>query len=144
MTHESIAGRVRCRGERGQALVELTIALPVIILLFLVLVELGSALNSYMTVLATARDGARLGAQPETTDAEIRSLVTVETERLANTIPTSCNGNNAGICITRGTTSSVNSIKVQVCYDHPVIVGIPVLAPGPIKICSQTTMRIAT
>jgi Flp pilus assembly protein TadG len=140
-----VAGQPRTRkGERGQSLVEFAIAAPLIILLFLVLVELGSALNSYLTVLAAARDGARLGAQGDVVDTDIVTLITNETARLSSTVPTACNGSSAGVCITHGTTSSVNSIRVQVCYDHPVMVGIPVLAPGPIRICSQTTMRVAT
>jgi len=49
-------------GERGQALVELALALPILVVLLLGILEFGMLLNAYLTVEHGAREGARLGA----------------------------------------------------------------------------------
>jgi len=49
-------------GERGQALVELALALPILVVLLLGLLEFGVLLSAYLTVEHGAREGARLGA----------------------------------------------------------------------------------
>ncbi len=131
--------------ERGQALVEFCLMAPILIVLLIGLVELGNGLNSYLTVLASARDGARLGAQGAATDTEIRNLIGKETERLPTDIPTACNSSTApGVCITHTTLSSVNTVKVEVCYNHDMIIGLPGLLPDPLLMCSRTAMRVAS
>ena len=62
------------RGERGQALVELAVALPVLILLLLAVMEFGFLFSSYLQVLHGAREGIRAGALGAS-DAEIRQRV---------------------------------------------------------------------
>lgn len=63
---EPVRARVRGHGagagERGQALVELALALPVLLVLLLGILEFGMLLNVYLTVEHGAREGARLGA----------------------------------------------------------------------------------
>src|SRR5690554_4521916 len=57
----------RIRDSRGQAVVELVLVLPLILLMVFAIVEFGFALNSYLTVHSAAAEGARygsLGAQP--------------------------------------------------------------------------------
>lgn len=49
-------------GEKGQALVELALALPVLVVLLLGILEFGMLLSVYLTVEHAAREGARLGA----------------------------------------------------------------------------------
>jgi hypothetical protein len=107
------------------------------------LVEIGHGINSYLTVLSAARDAARLGAQGAADDTAMRNLVLTETDRLPSTIPSSCVSGSAGICITHPTISSVPAVGVEVCYDHPMIIGIPLFLDGTIRICSKTTMRVA-
>jgi len=132
----------RRRHERGQALVEFALTAPILVLLLLGLVELGNGMNSYLTVLASARDGARLGAQGAATDDDIRTLVGKETERLPNTVPSACTPGSAGICVTRTAPLGIETVEVEVCYDHPLIVGLAGLIPDPLPMCSQTTMRV--
>src|SRR4030043_1763810 len=62
-------------GQSGQSLVELSLILPIFLLLFSGLVEIGDALNSYLTVIDASRDAARLGSRGLATDTEIRDLV---------------------------------------------------------------------
>jgi hypothetical protein len=146
------------RRERGQSLVEFALTGPILLFLFLGLVELGHGLNSYLTVLASSRDAARLGSQTgiESTTSlnQLTTLITNETSRLSSApIPTSANcPSGEGVCITSncpvGTgvcSSGITDkwIRVVVCYDHPLIVGIPWLTGNSINICAATRMRIA-
>jgi Flp pilus assembly protein TadG len=48
--------------QKGQGLVELALVLPVILLLFMGIVELGFALNNYLAVIDAARTGSRYAA----------------------------------------------------------------------------------
>jgi hypothetical protein len=49
--------------ERGQNFVELALTLPIILVLFFGMVEIGLALHSYVVVANAAREGARFGAR---------------------------------------------------------------------------------
>lgn len=124
----------KTEGERGQALAEFALVIPVLLILLVGIVEIGYGLNSYLTVVDSARDGARLGAKGSASDTEIRNLILRETERLPD-------GVDAGdISIVRAASSSGTSIDVEVCYDHSLIMGVPVVVPDPLRICSSTKM----
>jgi hypothetical protein len=47
-----------------------------------------------------------------------------------------------GTCSGTGVDTDKNLV-VRVCYDHPLIIGIPYLMPGPIEMCSSTAIRVA-
>jgi Flp pilus assembly protein TadG len=139
----------RCRrGERGQSLVEFSLLAPILIIALLGMAELGNALNSYLTIVNSARDGARLYSKGTATEATVLTMIDRETGRLSNDVPTSseaCNG-GPGVCITESGlgSSAAHKVTVKVCYDHPVIIGVPFLLPGPIRMCSTTVMRVAS
>jgi Flp pilus assembly protein TadG len=127
-------------------MVEFALTAPVILILFLGLIEIGNGLNSYLTVLASARDAARMGAQGGVDDDTLLELLAHETERLPTDVPTAsmnC-GSGAGVCIDRGEDDAdlADSIMVRVCYDHPLIIGIPGLLDDTLEMCSATTIRI--
>jgi Flp pilus assembly protein TadG len=58
----------RRRRERGQALVEFALVVPIFLILVLGIVDFGWALRSWITVTNSAREGARLGAVGATCD----------------------------------------------------------------------------
>jgi Flp pilus assembly protein TadG len=138
----------RRRHERGQAMVELALSAPILIMLLMGLIEFGHGLNAYLTVVNSARDAARLGAQKGAGQtALLENLVDGEMARLDNSdLSLSC-GSGPSICITSGTVSGSNPvdnwIQVRVCYNHDMIVGIPWVMDGPILMCSQTKIRVA-
>lgn len=117
--------------------------------------EVGNGVNSYLTVIAAARDAARLGSQQGNTQTALFNLVDKETARLPSELDTStenCSGTGQGVCILglndagvavpgECTYSGKHCIEVKVCYNHPMILGSPLL-PDPIRICSKTRMRI--
>lgn len=65
---------MKVREERGQALVEFAVVLPVLVLLLLGLMEFGRILHALLTVQNAAREGARLGITGAT-DGEIEARV---------------------------------------------------------------------
>jgi hypothetical protein len=128
-------------------MVEFALTAPVILVLFLGLIEIGNGLNSYLTVLASARDAARMGAQGSVDDDTLMQLLAHETERLPTDVPTAsenCAG-GAGVCIDHfdlSNPSPAAAIRVRVCYDHPFIIGIPGILDDTLAMCSSTTMRV--
>ncbi len=150
------------RSQRGQSLVEFALSAPLLVLMLLGLVEFGHGLNSYLTVVASARDAARLGAQlgvDTTAQTAMLGVVQKETERLENTIPTSSidcsDANTMYVCITScaaplGPGNCVDPanqpadkwVTVEVCYDHPTITGVAWIL-DPLHMCSSTTIRLA-
>ena len=139
------------RSERGQAMIEFALSAPVLLLLLLGLFEFGRGLNSYLTVITAARDSARLGAQIGADDtSRLKSIVDGEMARLSggSSLPLSCSG--PSICIKSCTTTDAPCspttdkwMTVKVCYDHAMVVSVPLVGDGPIHMCSQTKIRIA-
>jgi hypothetical protein len=150
MPNHSSTPRAKRRrtGERGQSLVEFALTAPVLILLLLGMVELGNGLNAYLTIVASARDSARLSSQGDASDTELVTMVEKETERLTdgpvnNQVSGSCDTDAVGVCILKtGTPPADNAlVKVKVCYDHPLIIGVPLVFDDSVKMCSTTVMR---
>lgn len=126
--------KTKDEGEKGQALAEFALIIPVLLILLVGIVEIGYGINSYLTVVDASRDGARLGAKGTASDADIRALVVRETERLKD-------GVAAGdITISWDDTPGDSSIEVTVCYDHSLIMGVPKIVPDPLTMCSTTIM----
>ena len=123
-------------GERAQSLVELALVLPILLVLIVGIADIGSAYNAYLTVIDSGREGARLGSKGLATDTQIRQLVTNDMSRLT----TSFNA-TTGVTISRNTMPGDQSVKVKVCYDHPLILPFPSFLSNPIHMCSTTTMR---
>ena len=56
------------RGEKGQALVEFALLVPIFLILMFAIVDFGMGFHSWITVTNSAREGARLGAVSASTD----------------------------------------------------------------------------
>jgi Flp pilus assembly protein TadG len=126
--------RALARKERGQSLVEFALMLPFMVTLLLGVVELGNGLNSYITVVDAARDGARLGSRGDSANNDdIIAAVSKDVERLEGPDPT--------VTVTNPVTvGGIPAVRVKVCYSHPLIVGLPGVLPNPLQMCSETTM----
>jgi PKD repeat protein len=70
---------VRRRGERGQALVEMAIILPVFLLLLLIAVDFGRLFYTYIEVSNASREGAAYGATAPDDTTGIRGRALQET-----------------------------------------------------------------
>jgi Flp pilus assembly protein TadG len=65
----------RVRSDAGQALVEFLVVVPVLLLLFFGIVELGAAWRTSQVITNTAREGARQAVLPTGTQARVDSIV---------------------------------------------------------------------
>lgn len=103
------------QNNRGQALVEMALVLPLLLLILLGTIEFGIVLNRYLVVTAAAREGARaaaVGADNPTIDQIAKqTAANIETDALTVTV-----NPNAAAARTRGSTVTVtvtNSVKIM-------------------------------
>lgn len=127
----------RTQRDRGQAIAETALLLPFFLILILGVVEVTNAMNSYVTLISSARDGARLGSKGLATDDEIKGLVVVETENLRNDVDPLND-----ISIDHTTVDGVNAIRVEVCTDYTLLLGVRVVMPDSFRMCTATAMRV--
>ncbi len=123
------------RHQRGQSLAECAIILPLFLILIVGVVEVAGAMNAYITVISSARDGARLGSRGLASDVEIKNLIVAETGHLREPVNPATD-----IDVTHSVLGGVNAVNVTVCNDHPSLLNVP-LMPDGFRICSTTIMR---
>ena len=116
---------------------EMAILLPLLLVLVVGVVEVASGINTYITVVNSARDGARLASKGAADDAAIRTLVVAETDRLRDPINAS-----SDVTIDRTTVDGVDAVKVTVCNDHTLLLGVPLVMADDFRMCSTTAMRV--
>ena len=124
------------KNQRGQALVEFTIVLPILMLLIMGIFQFGMMLNAYITIGNAAREGARAGIIGST-DAEIRNLI-------ISTSP-SLEPENLTVSITPSETNRISggTLAVNVTYNYKLTVPIiSSLFNNVIVLKGQTTMRV--
>lgn len=75
-TLETVATRREPGSERGQAIIELALTLPLLLLIVLGVFDFGLMFQKYEVVTNAAREGARVGVLPgySTSDAALRAL----------------------------------------------------------------------
>ncbi len=122
------------RNNRGQALVEIALVLPVFLLLLGGVVETSRAFFTYLTVNHAAREGARLGAVGYTTDnieAKVKDSANALSEDLIQ------------IEVSPINPSRGSHITVKVSY--PVQIYMPVISQifdNPQWVSGDATMRV--
>ncbi|MBN1937842.1 MAG: pilus assembly protein [Anaerolineae bacterium] len=107
--------------ERGQSLVELALILPVLILLFLGLIELGLALRAYLVVVNANREAARFAARGTNPDEDVarRVIMAFSGQLPARTIGADP---NTGIVVTRLHVRYLPDGTYESSWDQPVYV----------------------
>lgn len=69
-------GSARRRSEEGQSVLEMTIALPILLLILISVIDLARAFDAYIVLTNAAREGARFGSRDPGLDvSEIQLLV---------------------------------------------------------------------
>jgi len=105
--------RARKKGERGQALVEFTMLVPIFLVLLFAIIDFGMGFYSWISVTNGAREGARLGAVLATqTDIEDRVYQTVNLPDEATKMT---------VTVTNAQGQPGESVVVQVDYDYDLI-----------------------
>lgn len=134
--------RAAKHGESGQALAEIAIALPLLLLMLIGIWEFARAYQIQQVVVNAAREGARVAVLP---GADPDSAIVIVNGMLAGgSVP--CDA-----CVTvtgnDGVTGDPMTVQVQVPYSFNLIGPVIRLAtgndggPGDITLSSQATMR---
>jgi Flp pilus assembly protein TadG len=76
MRHTPTTPRQRPGGERGAALMEMALTLPLLLLVTIGAVEFGRAYQTWQVLTNAAREGARVAVLPGVTDAVVKTRVT--------------------------------------------------------------------
>jgi Flp pilus assembly protein TadG len=124
------------RNQKGQALVEFVIILPVVLLMILGIVQFGMMLNSYLSITNAVREGARVGIIGST-DTEIRGAV-------IGTSPSLQPGSmTISITPSENTRNSGDTLTVSIDYNYQLTVPIiSNLFNNVVVLKAQTSMRI--
>jgi hypothetical protein len=73
--------------ERGQSLVELTLMVPLMILLVYGVVEVGSVISTYLTITHTTREGANLTARGTPPNVALDAIIAAAAPTIRNDNP---------------------------------------------------------
>ncbi|WP_422444893.1 TadE family protein [Thermoanaerobacterium sp. DL9XJH110] len=126
------------KSQKGQAMVELALILPVIVLILFGILEFGRIFYSYIVITYAAREGARAGAVGKT-DAEIIARV-----REAAPLPEADTRLHI-VKLEPGEADRMPGLPftVEVAYDADLITPLfDSLLPDPVILKSRATMRI--
>jgi len=123
------------KNQKGQALVEFAIILPLLLLLVMGIFQFGMMINSYLTIQNITREGAR-AAVVGSMDSEI-------IHRMKQISPT-LNHNQLSIDITpsQGIRRSGESLTVKVSYQYPMTVPIISNLFSEVTLNAKTSMRV--
>jgi Flp pilus assembly protein TadG len=136
---------------QGQSLVEIALVLPIVLILFLGLAEVGFFLYSHVQVANAAREGARYGSlcnmngncADSKGDPDLNELTTAVTQRVEDEAPTLLEPANTTVDVAWTGDSTLGSpITVTVTYNHtaPFVSGFVPMFPSEIPITHQAIM----
>jgi Flp pilus assembly protein TadG len=136
----------RYRNERGAALIETAITLPILMLICVGIFEFGRAYQTWQVLTNASREGARVACLEGPTDADVRTRVN-DYLRIGG-LPAQPDGN---ITVDRNValTGTATGSRVQVNYPFNFMVLNPVVrlvvssatVGGPITMQAQSIMR---
>jgi len=119
----------------GQALVEMAIILPLLLLLLLGTIEMGRIFHSYIVVTQASREGARVAAVGQS-DAEINTVVAENTSSLGGTV-------RVGITPAHADRRVGDTVTVEVQYEIDLVAPmITAFFPDPFPVTGATSMRV--
>jgi Flp pilus assembly protein TadG len=142
----------RIKSERGAALLEAAITIPMLLLVSVGIFEFGRAYQTWQILTNAAREGARIAVLPDSSNSDISSRVTqYMTDGQLNHANTAAVGiNRSAVLDVNG--RSVSASEVDIDYPFSFIVLQPVarlIAPqtslgGDIVMHAQAVMRSET
>ncbi len=100
------------RGERGQAVAEFALIVPIFLLLVFAIVDFGMGFHAWITVTNAAREGARLGAvggtQTEVEDQVYDTSASLDADQMT-------------VLVTNAEGDPGEAVTVDVSYDYELI-----------------------
>ena len=138
----------RARNERGAALLEMALTLPLLLLVCVGILEFGRAYQTWQVLTNAAREGARVAVLPGTTQSDVTTRVRqyMSAGQLPNaaTATVAIDGSQT-VSIGAGT-ASASQVTVTYPFDFIVLDPIARLATGQgtgtsLNMVAQATMR---
>jgi Flp pilus assembly protein TadG len=138
----------RARNERGAALLEMALTLPLLLLVCVGILEFGRAYQTWQVLTNAAREGARVAVLPGTTQSDVttrvRQYMTAGQLPNAATATVAIDGSQT-VSIGAGT-ASASQVTVTYPFDFIVLDPIARLATGRgtgtnLNMVAQATMR---
>lgn len=126
----------RLKDEKGQALTEFALVLPVLLFFIMATIQFGFALNSYLVLTGLARDAARVGSVTNE-DYEIRRVIQQNNPTL--------DPNKITITISPPESERLRGQQLKVSLEYPVPIIVPFLesvAEDELKLSTSITMRV--
>lgn len=131
--------RRKRRGEKGQALVELAIALPLLIMLLFMFIDFSQVMVAKIAATHLARDAARYGATEGVSESSIRSRIITSGDYILDDPRTE----HKMISVNKDTFNGVGEIKVNIELGlrlyAPFVSGI---LPDPFVVKGKAVMRV--
>jgi Flp pilus assembly protein TadG len=124
------------KDQQGQSIVEVALILPILILLFMGIIEFGIIFHNYLVITNASREGARVAiigsSDLAITDRILSASTSLQPEKLQINISPDSTQRKSGRLTT-----------VEVSYHlNPVFPGLSKLAPDLLTLTSKTTMQI--
>lgn len=122
--------------ERGQAMVEMALVLPILLLLVFGIIEFGRVYNSYLEVTNAAREGARAGVVGATDDT-----ITTTVKNAAVLL----DGDSLDITVSPGVDYRSRGAALNVTVYYPVQIYTPIISNimgNPYMVKASATMRM--
>ena len=142
--------RSRANGERGAALLEVALTLPLLLLVCMGIFEFGRAFQTWQVLTNAAREGARIAVLPAMGSAEVESRVRnfMEAGRLANSATATITVNSAARVVIGAGTASASEVTVAYPFDFMVlnpiarlVVADSSLGGAPVTLTASSLMR---
>lgn len=124
------------RDERGSALVEMALVMPILLMLLCGMVEMGRMFHSYIVVQQAARDAVRY-ASIGTSDSELKnviedSMTTLDVSKMSYVVTPVEEQRISG-----------EPVIVEITYDHSLLISyLKGVIPDPITLHSELSMRV--
>lgn len=122
------------RSQKGQALIETALVLPVILTLMLGIFGFGRLFNAQLILTNASREGARVGALGQN-DAAIRQTVALYLGGAGLADPA------VNVAVARSIAPDPPDVKVDVVYPIPMVIDLPGI-PNPIMLRASAIMRM--
>ena len=139
--HPSTMPRRSLRTQRGQAVTEFAVILPVLLLVLLAIYQFGVVFNNYIQVTAAAREGARKAAVSRT--AGSCSAVQTTAINAAKAAAPGLDQSKIGVTVTATCTNNAyapgTDTTVKVTYPYSISILGKIVTSGSLS--SSTTMR---
>jgi len=137
----------RGRGDRGAALLEMALTLPLLLLVCVGILEFGRAYQTWQVITNAAREGARIAVLPGMDDAAVRSRVqqymTIGQLPKAATATIAIDRNQS-VSIGGTDTASASQVIVNYPFDFVVLDPIARLATGQGSATPSTLNMVAS